>query len=200
MPPVRPLTIAIADDEADMRDWYARVLSALGHEVIVSTRDGQQLIDRCYAARPDLLIVDVRMPGLDGLDAAAAISRENPIPVIVVSAYNEPELLERAAEQHILAYLVKPIKQADLEAAITIALGRFEEFSALRQQASDLREALEDRKLIERAKGVLMRQIGLDEEAAFRRLQKMASEGNRRLAEIARQVLAAQEAEPRRNK
>ena len=195
MPPIRPLNVAIADDEPDMRDWYARVLTELGHDVVVSARDGQELIERCYAGRPDLLIVDVRMPGLDGLEAAAAISRESPVPVIVVSAHNEPELLERAAERHILAYLVKPIKQADLEAAITIALGRFEEFAALRQQASDLREALEDRKLIERAKGVLMQQIGLDEESAFRRLQKMASESNRRLAETARHVLAAHEAD-----
>ena len=200
MPPIRPLSVAIADDEADMRDWYARVLTALGHDVIVSARDGQELVDRCYAARPDLLIVDVRMPRMDGLDAAAAISRENPVPVIVVSAHNEPELLERAAEQHILAYLVKPIKQADLTAAITIAMGRFGEFNALRQQARDLREALDDRKIIERAKGVLMQQIGLDEESAFRRLQKLASEGNRRLAEIARQVLAAHDADARRQK
>jgi response regulator NasT len=186
------LYIAVADDELDMRDWYARVLTDLGHDVVVNARDGQELVDRCYATRPDLLIVDVRMPGLDGLEAAAQLSAEEPIPTIIVSAHSEPELVARAADQHILAYLIKPIKQADLIVAIALAMRRFEEFAALRRETDDLRQALEERKLIERAKGLLMRQIGLEEEAAFRRLQKLASESNHRLVDVARQLLAAE--------
>lgn len=181
-----------------MREWYARVLAELGHEVVVSAFDGQDFVVLCLAARPSLLVVDVQMPRLGGLEAAAAISRDQPVPVIVVSALNDPALFDRAAKQHVSAYLVKPIKKADLEAAIAIAMGRFEEFKALRHEASDLRGALEDRKVIERAKGILMQKIGLDEEAAFRELQRIAAESNRRLAEIALEVLTAHQTVGRR--
>ncbi len=134
------------------------------------------------------------MPDMDGIEAAVEICRGEPIPVILVSAYHDPELFERARGEHVLAYLVKPIKQADLEAAIAIAMQRFEEFQALRKEAGELRQALEDRKLIERAKGVLMKKAGLDEEEAFRRLQKLARDHNQKLVEVARMILRAEEA------
>ena len=122
------------------------------------------------ATRPDLVITDIKMPDMDGIDAATQIYRERPIPVILVSAYHDPEFIRRAEADHILAYLVKPIKQADLEPAIALAMRRFEQFQALRKEAADLRQALEDRKVIERAKGILMKKAGLDEHDAFRRL------------------------------
>ena len=144
--------------------------------------------------RPDLVITDIKMPDMDGIDAAMTVCREQPLPVILVSAFHERELLERAVAEHVLAYLVKPIKAADLVPAIGIALRRFEQFHALRQEAADLRQALEDRKVIERAKGVLMKRARLDEAEAFRRMQKLASEKSRKLVEIATAILVAEEA------
>src|SRR5262249_34209175 len=126
--------------------------------------------------------------------AAAEVSRQAPVPVIIVSAYHAPEFVERARAEHILAYLVKPIKQADLEAAIGIAMQRFAQFQALRGEAANLRQALEDRKLIERAKGVLMRRVGLDEQAAFNRLRKLACDQNKKMVEVAHIILTAEEA------
>jgi response regulator NasT len=111
-----------------------------------------------------------------------------------VSAYHDPGLIKRAESDHILAYLIKPIKQADLEPAISIAMRRFEQFQDLRKETADLRQALEDRKVIERAKGILMKKAGLDEQGAFRRLQKLASDRNRKLVEIAHMIVTADEA------
>jgi two-component system, response regulator PdtaR len=188
------LRIAIADDEDDMRDYFREILPVLGHQVVVAARTGKELVDLCRAERPDLVITDIKMPDMDGIDAAAQLYRDLPVPVILVSAYHDPGLIQRAEADHILAYLVKPIKQADLEPAIAIAMRRFEQFRALRQEAADLRQALEDRKLIEKAKGLLMKKTGLDEHDAFRRLQKLASEKNRKLVDIAQMILTAEEA------
>jgi two-component system, response regulator PdtaR len=151
-------------------------------------------VEQCRTTRPDLVITDVKMPTLDGIDAAAQIYRDNPLPVILVSAYHDAALIERAEADHVMAYLVKPIKQADLEPAIALAMRRFEQFQELRREAADLRQALEDRKIIERAKGLLMKKTDLDEPAAFRRLQKLASEKNLKLVEIARMIVTADEA------
>lgn len=189
-----PLRIAVADDEPDMRDYFATILPYMGHQVVAVARNGKELVELCRASRPDLLIVDVRMPVMDGIDAAAEICREEPLPVILVSAYHDPETIERAGADHILAYLVKPIKQVDLEPAIAIAMRRFQQFQELRQEATDLRQALEDRKTIERAKGVLMKRAKIDEQTAFRRLQKLASQKNLKLVQIAKLILTAEEA------
>ena len=189
-----PLRIAVADDEPDMRDYFSRILPRLGHRVVAVAATGAELVEKCRAERPDLVITDIKMPDLDGIDAAAQLYRERPVPVILVSAYHDPSLIERAEVDHILAYLVKPIKQADLAPAIGVAMRRFEQFEELRREAADLRQALEDRKVIERAKGVLMKRANLDEQDAFRRLQKLASEKSRKLVDIAQMVLVAEEA------
>jgi response regulator NasT len=137
---------------------------------------------------------NIKMPDMDGIDAAVQLYREMPLPVILVSAYHDPELIARAEADHILGYLVKPIKQSDLEPTIALAMRRFEQFEALRKEAGDLRQALEDRKTIERAKGLLMKKVGLDEAEAFRRLQKLAMDSNRKMVEVAQMVLTADEA------
>lgn len=191
---IRPLKIAVADDEPDMRDYFATVLPRMGHEVVAVARNGRELIERSAATDPDLLILDIKMPEIDGLQAAARISEQEPVPAIVVSAYHDPGLFERATADHVLAYLVKPIKQADLEAAIIIAMRRFEQFQDLRRETTNLRQALDDRKLIERAKGIVMNRAGVDEQEAFRRLQKLASSKNLKLVEVARILIAADEA------
>jgi response regulator NasT len=189
-----PLRIVVADDELDMRDYFRKSLSRLGHQVVGVAQTGRELVEQCQALQPDLMITDIKMPDMDGIEAAIHIYRERPVPVILVSAFHDPELIARAAADHILGYLVKPIKQADLEAMIALAMRRFEQFQALRQEAADLRQALEDRKVIERAKGILMTRGPMEEADAFRRLQKLASERNRRLIEIAQSIVVAEEA------
>lgn len=188
------LRIAVADDEPDMRDYFERMLPRLGHQVASVAENGRQLVEHCLALNPDLIITDINMPELDGIAAAEAICRKRPVPVILVSAFHDRELIARAEADHVQAYLVKPIKRADLEPAIALAVARFAQFQALRKEADDLRQALEDRKVIERAKGVLMRRAGLDEPAAFARLQKTASEYNLKLIDAARSLLLADQA------
>jgi response regulator NasT len=190
----RSLRIAVADDEADMREYFQRILPLLGHEVVSVAQTGRELVQQCHNVKPDLVITDIKMPDMDGIDAAHEICRTRPVAVILVSGYHERELLERAEDYHILAYLVKPIKQSDLEPAISLALRRFQQFQAAFKEAADLRQALEDRKVIERAKGILMRKASLDEQEAFRRLQKLASDKNRKMVEIAQMILTAEEA------
>jgi response regulator NasT len=162
--------------------------------VVSVAENGRQLIEHCLALHPDLVITDINMPELDGIAAAEVIFKQLPIPVILVSGYHDRELIERAEADHIQSYLIKPIKKADLEPAIALAVARFAQFQALRKEADDLRQALEDRKLIERAKGVLMRRAGLDEATAFARLQKTASEHNLKLVDAARSILLADQA------
>jgi response regulator NasT len=189
-----PLRIAVADDELDMRDYFVKILPRLGHRVVIVAENGAQLVEQCRVARPDLVITDIKMPDLDGIDAALRLYQERPVPVILVSAYHDAELIGRAEADHIMGYLVKPIKQADLEPVIALTMRRFEQFEQLRHEAADLRQALENRKLIERAKGILMKRAALDEASAFRRLQKTASDKNLKLVEVARMIVTAEEA------
>jgi response regulator NasT len=187
------LRIAIADDEPSMRDYLCETLQVLGHEVVAVAETGRELLERCRAVRPQLVITDITMPDVDGLDAAAAIYVTESIPVIIVSAYHDPELLERAQRNQILAYLVKPIKLADLEAAIAIAVRRPEELQALHSEADGLREALQDRTVIERAKGILMKLAGISEPEAALRLRLLASQQRTRLVELAQTIIREQE-------
>jgi two-component system, response regulator PdtaR len=188
------LRIAVADDEPDMRDYFRKSLPRLGHQVVAVAQNGRELVELCKVQRPDLVITDIKMPDMDGIDAAIQLYRERPVPVILVSAYHDPELIARAEADHILGYLVKPIEQANLEPVIALAMRRFEQFEALRREAADLRQALEDRKVIERAKGVLMKRGALDEQEAFRRLQRLASEESRKLIDIAHMIRVAEKA------
>jgi two-component system, response regulator PdtaR len=186
--------IAVADDEPRMRQFYQEALPLLGHQVVCAAATGKELIQGCQAHHPELVITDIKMPDMDGIDAAQQISRTEPVPVILVSAYDDPQLVARAGENHIQAYLVKPIKQQDLQPAIIIAMRRYDEFRSLRKEAKDLRQALQDRKIIERAKGVIMKRSGIDEASAFQTLQKLARDKNRRLVEVADMFLTVDEA------
>ncbi len=188
------LRIAVADDEPDMQDYFSRMLRHMGHNVVSVAATGTQLVRDCREFDPDLVITDIRMPDLDGIEAAVQIYHQAPIPVILVSAYHDADLIERAGADHVMAYLVKPIKHADLEPAIGLAMCRFRQFEAIRQEADDLRQALVDRKVIERAKGILMHRAALNESDAFRRLQKLASEKNLQLARLAESIVTAEEA------
>jgi response regulator NasT len=134
------------------------------------------------------------MPELDGIEASSQICRERSVPIILVSAYHDPALIARAEADHVLAYLVKPIGLADLQPAIAITMRRFDELQALQRECTDLKQALADRKVIEQAKGLLMKLAGIDEKEAFHRLQELASEKNQKLIDAAQSVLAVEKA------
>lgn len=189
----RSLHIAVADDEPDMRLFFREVLPHLGHVVVVEAGNGRELVEGCRAKRPDLVITDVRMPDMDGLRAAAEVNAVSQVPVILVTAHHDPAVLAGLGADYVMAFLTKPVKPVDLEAAIHLAMLRFGHFQALAKEAADLRQALEDRKLIERAKGAVIKRVRIDEEEAFRRLRKLASDHNWRLVEAARQVMAAED-------
>jgi two-component system, response regulator PdtaR len=188
------LRIAVADDEVEMRDFFEKVLPRFGHQVVAVAENGVQLVEHCRQLQPDLVITDIKMPELDGIEAASQICRERPVPVILVSAYHDPALITRAEADYVLAYLVKPIGLADLQPAIAVAVRRFEELRALHKECKDLKQALAERKVIEQAKGLLMKMAGIDEKEAFRRLQELASERNQKLIEAAQGILAVEKA------
>jgi response regulator NasT len=187
------LRVAVADDEKDILEYLEEVLPRLGYEVVASASNGREMASRVRQAKPDLVITDIRMPDMDGIDLANAINRDTQIPVILVSAHHDEELVRRAAADHIMAYLIKPISEAHLKTAIPLAMQRFRHFQALADEAASLRQALEDRKLIEKAKGILMRRLRVDEEDAFRRLRMLASSQNRKLVDVGRAVATAEE-------
>ena len=141
--------------------------------------------------RPDLAILDIKMPVMDGIEAAERITQARPIPIILLTAYSEAQLVERAARANISAYLMKPVAEDDLLPAITLALTRFKEFESLRREVADLREALDARKVVEKAKGILMRRLDLTEDEAFKRLQKQSQDTNRKLSEVAEAIVMA---------
>ena len=188
------LKVVVADDEPDMREYFRDVLPDLGHEVIGAASSGPELAAMCKALEPDMVISDIRMSGGDGLTAARQIVADRFIPVIMVTAFHDGPTLEQASESHIFAYLVKPIERSHLEAAITVAWKRFQELEKLQKETTDLRQALEQRKIIERAKGILMDERGISEEAAFRKLQKISRDENRKMVDVAQMIVMAHKA------
>lgn len=188
------LRIAIAEDEPEVLDDLREMLVEIGHDVVAAVENGRELVEACARTSPDLVITDIRMPDMDGLQAAEEIRNSRPIPVIIVSAYHDREFIDRALREHVLAYLVKPIGEQTLKASIELAMRRFREFEVLRKQTETLQQALEERKLVERAKGILMKRSNLSEQEAFRRLQLLSSRKNRKMVEIARTLVEAEEA------
>lgn len=187
----RSLRVLIADDEALRLLSLRQQLEGMGHQVVGEATTGDEAVALARELKPDLLIMDIRMPGLDGIDAAKQITAERPVPIVLVTAYSEQSLAERAADAGIFAYLMKPVSEADLLPAIILATSRFEEFRELRKDIEDLREALEARKLIEQAKGILMNRRNLTEQEAFRRMQIQSQNENRKLVDIARAIIMA---------
>lgn len=191
--PERRLRVVIADDRPELLQSLQDFVSRLGHEVVATASTGRELLERCCATRPDLIITDVRMPEMDGLGAAEAFDQDVPTPAILLSEDYDDETLRRAAGDHVMACLVKPVTIDDLRAAIAIAAGRFAAFQEARREARELRQALEDRKLLEQAKGIVTRRLRLDEPEAYRRLRKLSSDQNWKLLDIARQIVEADE-------
>ncbi|MGI5835283.1 MAG: ANTAR domain-containing response regulator [Chloroflexota bacterium] len=185
------MRVVIADDESIRLMSLKAQLEALGLQVVGEALNGRQAVDLVIRLKPDLAILDIKMPEMDGLEAAKQIAAQYPIPVIVVTAYSERTLAERAIEAGVFSYLMKPISEEDLLPAILLAKSRFREFQDLTKGISDLKEALETRKLIERAKGILMERRNLSEAEAFRRMQIQSQNENKKLAEIAQAIIMA---------
>ena len=185
------LRVLIADDESIRLMSLGSQLTGLGHRVVAEATRGDEAVQLAAEKKPDLAILDIKMPVMDGIEAAERITQARPIPIILLTAYSETQLVERAAAANISAYLMKPVAEDDLLPAITLALTRFKEFESLRREVADLREALEARKVVEKAKGILMRRLDLSEEDAFKRLQKQSQDTNRRLSEVAEAIVMA---------
>ncbi len=186
--------IIVADDESIIRMDLKEMLTHLGYLVVGEAGDGMSAVHMARELRPDLVIMDIKMPGLDGVSAAKILTEEQIAPVLLLTAYSQKELIDGAREAGVVAYLVKPFREAELVPAIEIALARFREFQQLKKEVADLRDALETRKLVERAKGILMDTQGLSEAEAFRRIQQISMNTRRPMREVAAAILLAQEA------
>ncbi len=186
-----PLRILIADDEAIRLMSLRTQLLTLGMEVVAEATTGREAVRFARAHRPDVAILDIKMPDGDGIEAAREITGTRAIPIILLTAYADPPLVERAAAAGVFAYLVKPVGEEDLLPTILTARARFGEFQDLRKEVTTLSEALEARKVIERAKGILMDRLRISEAEAFRRMQIQSQRENKRLVEIARAIMTA---------
>src|ERR1700704_4158579 len=187
------MRILVAEDETIIRLDLRDLLERAGFEVCAEARDGEEAVALARSEQPDLAIMDVKMPRLDGIEAARRILEENPIPIVMLTAYGQEELVSRAVEAGVFGYLVKPFREQDLLPAIATARARHEELSAVREEAESLAEALAARKAIERAKGLLMEKEGLSETEAFDRLRKASQVSGRPLKVIAEAVVATLE-------
>jgi two-component system, response regulator PdtaR len=184
------MRILVAEDETIIRLDLRGLLERVGLEVCAEARDGVEAVELARTEHPDLAIMDVKMPRLDGIEAARRILDERPIPIVMLTAYGQDELVSRAVEAGVFGYLVKPFREADLLPAIATARARHEELQALREEAESLAEALAARKSIERAKGLLMAKEGLTEAEAFDRLRRASQVSGRPLRVIAEAVVA----------
>ena len=188
------IRVIIADDESIIRLDLREMMESLGYLVVGEAGDGTSTVNLARELKPDIVIMDIKMPGMDGIDAAKILTEEKIAPVLLLTAYSQRELVQRAKEAGVAGYLVKPFREQDLEPAIEVALSRFEEFKSLEQEVEDLKEALEMRKLVDRAKGILMDTQGLSEAGAFRKIQKMSMDKRVPMKEIAKAILIAHEA------
>jgi response regulator NasT len=184
------MRLLIAEDETIIRLDLRGLLERAGYEVVAEARDGEEAIELARRHEPDLALMDVKMPRLDGIDAARQILEERPIPIVMLTAFDQRELIERAAEAGVYGYLVKPFREQDVVPAIELARARHEELAAVRADADSLSQALADRKVIERAKGLLMEREKLSEADAFTRLRKASQVSGRPLRVIADAVIA----------
>ena len=184
-----PRRVVIAEDEALIRMDLAEMLVDEGYDVVGQAGDGQQAVELAEGLRPDLVILDVKMPVLDGIAAAERIAGQRIAPVVMLTAFSQRDLVERARDAGAMAYLVKPFSQSDLAPAIEMAVSRFAEITVLESEVADLADQLETRKAVERAKNVLQRDLGLTEPDAFRWIQKTAMDLRLSMRQVADGVI-----------
>ena len=186
------MRIIIAEDEALIRMDLKEMLEEAGHQVAGEAPDGQVAVELAREMRPDLVIMDVKMPRLDGLAAAKIIDNEKLAPVLIVTAFSQKDLVEEAAKAGAMGYVVKPFDRSDLYPAMELAVARYEEMRLLAEQVSELKDQLDARKLVERAKGILMARDGIGEAEAFERMRKASMDKRVSLAKIAEAIVTAE--------
>lgn len=186
--------IIIADDESLIRMDLREMLLNLGYLVVGEVGDGRSAVNLARELKPDVVIMDIKMPDMDGIDAAKILTEERLAPVILLTAYSQKDLVERAKEAGVVGYMVKPFRESDMVPAIEVALARFQEFESLHKEVDDLQLALETRKLVDRAKGILMDSQSLSEAEAFRKIQKMSMNTRKPMKEVAEAIILAHQA------
>ena len=185
------LRVLIADNESIIRMDLKELLEEAGHEVVAEAVDGLKAVELTRKHKPDLVIMDIKMPEMDGIAAAKIISNEKLAPVLLLTAYSQKEIVEKAKDSGVLAYLVKPVKESNLFPAMEIALSRFQEYLEIVQELLDLRNSLETRKILDRAKGLLMDAYNLSEQEAFRRIQQYSMAKRKSIREVAESIIEA---------
>jgi len=188
---MQPLRIVIADNESIIRMDLKELLEEAGHTVVGEAADGVKAIELARKHKPDLVIMDIKMPEMDGITAAKIISAEKVAPVLLLTAFSQKEIVEKAKDSGVLAYLVKPVKEANLFPAIEIALSRFQEFAELERELEDVKNSLETRKILDRAKGILMDAYNLSESEAYRRIQQYSMSKRKSIREVAEAIIDA---------
>lgn len=183
--------ILIAEDEFLLANNLKTLVESLNHQVVGIADDGEKAISLANTLTPDLILMDIKLPKVDGITAARMIAQQCQIPIIIISAFSDRSYIEGATEAGVMTYLVKPVSLGDLQAVIDLTMARYRELLALRQEVGDLKNALEQRKIIERAKGILMDRGHISEGEAFRRLQHKSQQENRPMIEIAHAVVTA---------
>ena len=181
--------VMIADDESIIRMDLREMLTNLGYLVVGEAGDGRSAVNLARELKPDVAIFDIKMPGMDGIEAARILTEEKIAPVVLLTAYSQRDLVERAKEAGVVGYITKPMRESDLTPAIEVAMARFSEFRALEKEVGDLKRTLETRKLVDRAKGILMDTQGLTEAEAFRKIQKMSMNKRRPMKDVAEAII-----------
>lgn len=183
--------VIIADDEAIIRQDLREMLTNLGYLVVGAVGDGRSAVNLSRELKPDLVIMDIRMPDMDGIEAAKILTEEGICPVLLLSAYSQRDLVERAAEAGVSGYVVKPFDEANLLPAIEIVLARFQEYQEISKEAARLEERLATRVAVDRAKGILMDTRGMTEQEAFRSIQRMSMNNRKSMREVAEAIILA---------
>jgi AmiR/NasT family two-component response regulator len=186
--------VIVADDESIVRMDLREMLESLGYLVVGEAGDGERAVHLSRELKPSIVVMDIKMPGMDGIEAGRILTEERIAPVLLLTAYSQQDLVDRAKEAGVMAYIVKPFHEADLAPAIEVALRRWNEFRSLEREVEDLKEALETRKLVDRAKGILMDTQGLSEADAFRRIQKTSMDQRKPMKDVAEAIVLAHEA------
>lgn len=185
--------ILIADDESIIRFDLSERLTGLGYTVVGEAADGHVAVSLARRLQPDLVLMDIKMPKLDGIAAARTLLQERIAPVVLLTAFSDRDLIEDAGEAGVLGYISKPFREADLVSTLEVAIARFQELRAIEEENANLKDTLETRRLVERAKGLLMDTQGLSESEAFRRIQKLAMDRRKSMKEIAEAIILARE-------
>src|SRR5258708_13633092 len=190
---IMPTRIIVAEDDTLIRMDLKEELQRQGYLVVGDVGDGESAVNLARELRPDLVVMDIRMPQMDGISAAEIMTRESSAPVLLLTAFTDQELIDRAKEAGVVHYVTKPWKQSDLKPAIEVALTRFQEYREMESKVKDLEERLATRKVVEQAKGLLMQKQGLTEQEAFRRIQKLSMNNRKSMREVAEAILLTNE-------